>query len=242
MDRLTTLIERFQMIVEPCAPALTNFAVYADQDERPARVVYLSTGSDIRLAENVYFRARVGWVGTQNPLFAALPERTEISIVDEIETQGLLMLMRDEQDAARCAAAPVMRRLGEVLMVRLLRQMIASGATDVGLLSGLNDPRLARAIVAIHDHPGRAWNNQDLAAEAGLSLSRFSELFSQHMGQTPMAYLRHWRLTLARQDLQRGDRVDRVARRYAYDSAEGFTRAFRKVFGQAPIEMRTSRV
>jgi AraC-like DNA-binding protein len=60
------------------------------------------------------------------------------------------------------------------------------------------------------------------------------------MNETPMGYLRRWRLTLARQDLLRGDRVEAVARRYAYESPEGFTRAFRKAYGVAPVSLRQS--
>lgn len=55
-----------------------------------------------------------------------------------------------------------------------------------------------------------------------------------------MGYLRRWRLILAHQDLVRGDRVEAVARRYAYASPEGFTRAFRKAYGVAPVSLRTA--
>jgi AraC-like DNA-binding protein len=97
---------------------------------------------------------------------------------------------------------------------------------------------LNRAIVAIHGNPGRDWRNDDLAVIAGLSLSRFAETFVAVVGETPAAYLRRWRLTLARQDLQKGDRVEAVARRYGYRSPEGFARAFRQHYGQKPLAMR----
>jgi AraC-like DNA-binding protein len=122
----------------------------------------------------------------------------------------------------------------------LLRDQISQGTTEVGLLAGLADPRLSRTIVAMHDFPGRVWSNADLAQEAGLSLSRFSELFAQIVGETPMGYLRRWRLILAHQDITRGDRVDAVARRYAYTSPESFTRAFRKAHGVAPTALRAA--
>ena len=77
-----------------------------------------------------------------------------------------------------------------------------------------------------------------LAEIAGLSRSRFAEMFLTSVGEPPAAYLRRWRLTLARQDVDKGHRVDAIARRYGYGSAEGFTRAFRKQFGALPIELR----
>ena len=123
-----------------------------------------------------------------------------------------------------------------------LRYDLSAGSTEPGLLSGLSDARLSRAIVAIHGNPGRNWRNDDLAEVAGLSLSRFAETFASVVGETPAAYLRRWRLLVARQDLQNGDRVDAVARRYGYQSAEGFARAFRQHYGQNPLAMRGSRV
>ena len=96
--------------------------------------------------------------------------------------------------------------------------------------------------MCIRDSPGRNWRNDDLAEVAGLSLSRFAETFASVVGETPAAYLRRWRLLVARQDLQNGDRVDAVARRYGYQSAEGFARAFRQHYGQNPLAMRGSRV
>ena len=120
----------------------------------------------------------------------------------------------------------------------MLRTQIEAGSTRPGLLAGLADPRLSRAIVAIHDQPGRDWRNEDLAQIAGLSLSRFAEIFLATVSEPPAAYLRRWRLTLARQDVEKGDRVDAIARRYGYLSSEGFTRAFKKHFGENPITLR----
>ena len=96
----------------------------------------------------------------------------------------------------------------------MMRAQIEAGSTQPGLLAGLSNPRLSRAIVVMHDRPGQAWRNEDLAHIAGMSLSRFAETFLAEVGEPPAAYLRRWRLTLARQDIAKGQRVDVVARRY----------------------------
>ena len=77
-------------------------------------------------------------------------------------------------------------------------------------------------------------------AIAGLSLSRFAEVFLAMVGETPAAYLRKWRLTLARQDVAKGDRINAIARRYGYRSPEGFARAFKNQFGENPMMRRPS--
>ncbi|MEX0302481.1 MAG: AraC family transcriptional regulator [Leisingera sp.] len=241
MDRLTTLMDRFQLSVQAAEAGEANLIALADGADTPARILYRTrgpladTGSD-----TVMWAARVEWSGQSNPFLAALPEVVGYDVSANAEAQGLVRLMRDEAEGQHCGAQSVINRLAEVLMVRLLRNQIQKGATEPGLLAGLADPRLSRAIVAMHDHPGRLWTNADLAQEAGLSLSRFAELFAAEVGETPIGYLRRWRLILAHQDLVRGDRVEAVARRYAYTSPEGFTRAFRKAYGVAPVSLRSA--
>jgi AraC-like DNA-binding protein len=90
----------------------------------------------------------------------------------------------------------------------------------------------------MNEAPGRGWTLPDLAAEAGMSASRFAETFPQVMGETPLAYLRRWRMTLARRDLARGERVQAVARRYGYASGEALSRAFRRAHGITPLDAR----
>ena len=107
-----------------------------------------------------------------------------------------------------------------------------------GMLGGLAEPRLARAIVAMHDQPGAVWSNDDLAARAGMSRSRFIARFREAVGTSPQAYLRQWRLALAQQDVARGDRIDAIARRYGYGSPEALTHMFRRETGHAPITLR----
>ncbi|SMP13187.1 AraC family transcriptional regulator [Shimia sagamensis] len=241
MDRLTTLVEKFHLSVQPATLSEANLIAKAGNDGTPARVVFFTRGACTTIcAGEVLFAAHVDWMGLSNPLMAALPEEVHYDLSGEDDSRALVRLMAEETNANRCGAQSVINRLGEALMVRLLRDQISQGTTDVGLLAGLADPRLSRAIVAMHDFPGRVWSNADLAQEAGLSLSRFSELFAQTVGETPMGYLRRWRLILAHQDITRGDRVDAVARRYAYRSPESFTRAFRKAHGVAPTSLRAA--
>ncbi|ABF64767.1 AraC family transcriptional regulator [Rhodobacteraceae bacterium R_SAG7] len=240
MDRLTTLIDRFRMRVVLAARGAGNLCVMQPEAGRQILVFTPEGWVEDTGAEGVGLALRVDWDGAHNPLVAALPQRVEVDLAEAPALASVLALLRQEREAHRCGAQSVVSSLGQVLMVRLLRHLIEAGTAAPGLLAGLADPRLARAIVAMHDAPGRSWTTSDLAQEAGLSLSRFSELFSAQMNETPMGYLRRWRLTLARQDLIRGDRVEAVARRYAYDSPEGFARAFRKFYGVAPVSLRQS--
>ncbi|MBL4872439.1 MAG: helix-turn-helix transcriptional regulator [Rhodobacteraceae bacterium] len=243
MDRLTTLINHFNLSVRSTPLSEATLIVTAAEDGTPRMVILRATAGSPEISpKRILFAAVIDWGGMSNPLIAALPTTVEIDISSDAESMGLITLMQSELAAQRCGAGPVISRLGEILIVRMLRAQIEAGSTQPGLLAGLSDPRLSRAIVAIHDHPGRSWRNEDLAQIAGLSLSRFAEVFLNIVGEPPAAYLRRWRLTLARQDVAKGDRVDAIARRYGYVSSEGFARAFKKHFGENPITLRPKRV
>lgn len=238
-DRLTTLIDRFKLRVAPAMPEDANLVALAAPCGTPHRALFCARGADFRAdLGQVLFCARVEWSGPENPLLTALPETVEIDLTDDPDSVGLVRLMQTEFTGRRCGVDSVLSRLGEVLIVRMMRTQIEAGSTQPGLLAGLSDQRLSRAIVAMHDRPGHAWRNEDLADLAGMSLSRFAETFLAEVGEPPAAYLRRWRLTLARQDIAKGHRVDVVARRYGFSSPEGFTRAFKKHHGDTPIALR----
>ncbi len=232
-DRLADLIERFDITITPVTDAVANLIVLGD-DDGPKSIVFVKEAA---VFQQAHFAAHVGWGSAENPLETGLPDLIEMPI-DSPDLMGLSVALRWEADARRCGSASVLRRLAEVVIVRLLRFQFDTGCTEVGVLSGQTDLRLSRAIVAIHNRPGHGWTSGDLAVEAGLSLSRFSELFSQKVGLSPMAYLRQWRLTVARQDLTQGARVETVSRRYGYGSPEAFTRAFRQKYGVPPLAFR----
>ncbi|MBU0832530.1 MAG: AraC family transcriptional regulator [Alphaproteobacteria bacterium] len=242
-DRLTTLINRFTLAVVPTVLEDANLIVLAGNDGIPDRVRFHTRNTGFGPPDrNVLFCARVDWSGPQNPLLTALPETVEIDLSGDADSIGLIRLMQSEITGRRCGVDTVLSRLGEVLMVRMMRAEIEAGSTEPGLLAGLSDPRLSRAIVAMHDRPGYPWRNDDLAHAAGMSLSRFAEAFLAEVGEPPAAYLRRWRLTLARQDMARGQRVDVVSRRYGFSSPEGFTRAFKKHFSETPMALRRGKL
>jgi len=58
----------------------------------------------------------------------------------------------------------------------------------------------------------------------------------------PMSYLRRWRMVLARQDIERGDRIQLVATRYGYASTEALGCAFKRLHAQKPTAFRSGPV
>ena len=238
-DRLTTLIDKFKLTVSSAVSEDANLVVHTAPAGTPERACFRTRGTGFPPSERpVLFWAHVDWSGLHNPFLTALPDRVDIELSADPDGIGLVRMMQSEIAGQRCGVDSVLNRLGEVLIVRMMRAQIEAGSTQPGLLAGLSDQRLSRAIVAMHDRPGQAWRTEDLAQLAGMSRSRFAETFLSAVGEPPAAYLRRWRLTLARQDIIKGHRVDVVARRYGFVSPEGFSRAFRKHHGEPPISLR----
>lgn len=244
LDRLSALMERFELKVSPTSFEQANFVIVHCKDNEWPKWLFLTPKGHkldpVCDATDVSFSAHVSWGGESNPFFSALNELVKLEIDGDSDIRPLIELLLTEYNAPRCGSSSVLSRLSEILVVGLLRKQIQQGATSISLLGGLADKRLSRAIVAVHDAPGKMWSNEELAEIAGLSISRFSEIFKDKVGETPAAYIRKWRLTLARQDLSRGDRVQEVAHRYCYNSPEALNHAFKQAFGVNPSAIRNS--
>ncbi|MFY9210648.1 MAG: AraC family transcriptional regulator [Aestuariivita sp.] len=238
IDRLSALMSRFTLHVDLAGVEQANLFVLEGAAGRMLHLRPRSQGLPRAAAGQILLQAHVDFGGADSPLALALPDDLAHPVDQDAELAAVIALMQSEVATRRCGGASVLGRLVEVLIVRLLRARLEVGDVPRGMLGGLADQRLARAMVAMHDQPGQGWSNEDLARAAGMSRSRFIARFREAVGTSPQAYLRQWRLALARQDVARGDRIDAVARRYGYGSPEALTHMFRRETGQAPMALR----
>jgi AraC-like DNA-binding protein len=150
-----------------------------------------------------------------------------------------LELLGAESRRAQPGHSIVLARLGDVLLIQLLRAWLARDEpVGQGWLGALRDPQVTAALQAIHAAPARAWTVEELAACARLSRSRFAQRFTEVTGEAPVTYLTRWRLTVAAGLLREGQPVSRVARAVGYTSEPAFSRAFRRLHQQAPSRLR----
>ena len=82
---------------------------------------------------------------------------------------AIAMQLQAEAQVPRCGGPAALARLGELLVLMVLRQAIDRGATQPGLLAGLADPRLRHAVGALLEQPARAWRVEELAELSALS-------------------------------------------------------------------------
>ncbi|TYL46995.1 helix-turn-helix transcriptional regulator [Marinomonas sp. IMCC 4694] len=172
-----------------------------------------------------------------NPLLDLEWRWVKVEQDDEIAQQlaPLNAVLLAESLQPRCGSQVIIERLAEAYLVQMLRLFIQTQKIQMGLLAGLSDARLARAIVAIHEQPEHAWQVASLAEKAGMSRSVFSGVFKTTMGMTPMMYLTSWRMRLAAQRIKNGDKnIALLSDQLGYQSEAAFRRTFKRVIGVPP--------
>jgi AraC-like DNA-binding protein len=181
--------------------------------------------------------------GDAHPLWQALPPVVVLPLAQAEGLAASLDLLFAETERLRCGSRLLADRLFEVVLIQLLRWLIdhpAEAGVPLGLLQGLADPRLARALVALHERPGQPWSLAAMAQEAGMSRSVFAAHFKQAVGQTPASYLSAWRASLAEAALRNGTPLKVIADELGYGSADAMARAFRQRRGMSPRQWRGS--
>ena len=175
--------------------------------------------------------------GLNHPLARALPALVLLPLARVEGLEQSLALLFAEAERVRCGHRLLADRLFEVVLVQLLRWLLdhpAQAELPAGMLTGLADPRLARALVAMHERPGDGWSLERMAQEAGMSRSAFAARFKSEVGETPADYLANWRLTIAQARLRDGCAVKAIADDLGYANPSALSRVFTQKIGVSP--------
>ena len=182
--------------------------------------------------------ARVVFQGGElNPLARALPGFVALPLARIEGLASTLALLFAETDRVRCGHRLLVDRLFEVLLIQLLRWLLdhpGEAGVQAGLIAGLSDERLARALVAIHGAPGEGWSIERMAACAGMSRTSFATRFLEVVGTPPAGYLADWRVALAQAGLRAGRPVKSLAAELGYANSSALSRAFSARTGRSP--------
>jgi AraC-like DNA-binding protein len=175
-------------------------------------------------------------VGMLNPLIASFPEPFVVPLDALPELEPTLQLVFSEAFSESPGRQAAIDRLFEYLFVLLIRSAMNLHLTDSGMLMGLSDLRLAKAIDGMHKHPETSWSLEQLAQCAGMSRARFAAHFRQLVGVTPFDYLTNWRLGIAQTMLRKGNSLKLIASAVGYANATALTRVFTQHVGISPSE------
>lgn len=172
--------------------------------------------------------------GPDNLLAQAIPSPLVVPLRSVEHLGRVLDMLFEEAFDERQGREAVVNRLMELFIIQLLRYLLEQGYTRQGLLAGLCDPQLARAMAAIHQNPGASWTLASLAEKAAMSRTVFAERFKLTLGKSPGDYLMEWRVSCAQKLLQQGKPLSWIANEVGYEHASGLARAFRKKTGCSP--------
>ncbi len=182
--------------------------------------------------------------GPLNPLARALPPLIVLPLERVQGLDAALNLLFAETDRVRCGQRLLADRLFEVVMLQLLRWLLdhpQEAGIRPGLITGLSDPRLARALAALHESPGEPWPLERMADQAGMSRTSFANTFREVVGQTPADYLSDWRIALAQSRLREGRSIKALADELGYANPSALSRAFTARTGASPRDWLKAR-
>jgi AraC-like DNA-binding protein len=195
-------------------------------------------GSEEQGAELVCATVEFG-VGMLNPLIASFPEPFVVPLDALPELAPALDLLFSEASSEFPGRQTALDRLFEYVLVLLIRSAINARLVDSGVLLGLADERLGKAIEGMHKHPETAWSLEQLAQRAGMSRARFAAHFREVVGMTPFDYLTNWRLGVAQTMLRKGNSLKLIASAVGYANSTALTRVFTQRLGMSPSEWLT---
>src|ERR1700740_2537922 len=174
--------------------------------------------------------------GMLNPLIASLPEPLVLPLDALPELAPTLELLFSEAFSESPGRQAALDRLFEYLFVLLIRSAMNAHLIESGILVGLSDLRLTKAIEGMHKHPETSWSLEQLAQRAGMSRARFAAYFRRVVGMTPFDYLTNWRLGVAQTMLRKGKSLKLIASAVGYANATALTRVFTQRIGVSPSE------
>lgn len=236
LDRLSALVSVLAPVARPLDPADPSANLFVLGSSAPEVLVFrIKPGPEFAViaAAQVTFGARLDQV------LRGAPDRIVADLANRPELSALATVFTAETRSLRCGSMPAMARLAETMLILILRSVIDSPAkspvtTSPGMLAGLAHPRLHLALVAIHDNPSRRWTSEALAEVAGMSRSRFMQIFADIVGVSPGVYMTGWHMQIAQDALRSGNSIKDIARRSGFSSSAAFSRAFSRYFDVSP--------
>jgi AraC-like DNA-binding protein len=136
----------------------------------------------------------------------------------------------------------VASQVERVLIRGLLVSQPHTYTSHLGSAASRHRPRYVEAVVELIDaRPERVWTATELAQQVGVSLRVLQARFRQHLGVSPLQYVRTVRLRRVREELltaavEDGITVATVAHRYGVTHLGRFSQDYRARYGESPSQ------
>lgn len=175
------------------------------------------------------------------PMIQQLPDTIIIRAKEQQGAiAGLIQGLIDETQVGFEGSEAIISRLSEVFFLTLLRHFAKQPQQDFSFFSALNDPKMAKVLLAIHQDIARPWSVATMAEIGGYSRASFASHFKKYFATSPIEYLTQQRLNLAYKQLKQGDSVLKAALACGYQSDISFAKAYKRHFGFGPGATRAT--
>ncbi len=153
---------------------------------------------------------------------------------------GTFELMLAEVAAPSLGTQAMTELLMKQCLIVMLRQHLLGNDGASPLLRALQEPKLARAVIAVLEHPAVPYSVDSLASLAGMSRTSFAVRFAEVFHQGPMDFVQKVRLRIAARLLTATDLpVKVIASSVGYASRTAFSRVFENTYGLPPSDYRS---
>lgn len=181
-----------------------------------------------------------GNFGHNHPLFvrllSQLPDVIVVHRKERSAASKIVDLIMQESATLDTVTSVLLNRLADCLFFSMVKNHVDF---DAGVFAALVHEKLSKPMHSIHEKYDQKLTLDELAEEAFMSRSAFSTLFKSVVGQSPMDYLKQWRMMLAYRWLaDEGISTYEAALRCGYESESSFSKAFASVMGFGPGKAR----
>jgi AraC-like DNA-binding protein len=154
----------------------------------------------------------------------------------------LVPLLCDEVVKDEPGQAVVLDRLLDLLLTAVLKAWFSrKDSSRPAWWRVQGDQIVERALRIMHERPAHPWTMDQLAAQSGASRATLARRFNDLVGESPMTFLRNWRMAMAADLLCNSEEtVSTVAEKVGYATPFAFSAAFKRVRGISPQEHRAS--
>lgn len=162
----------------------------------------------------------------QQPVFEFQTPKTILEIYNHIFA---LMDGHNLMNDARC----------DVLCAQLIYQLLENRSLEASRTPVIMHRGLGQLVYQIHSHYSDDWDIEKFMACCQVSKSQLFRLFNATFGQSPLKWLKNYRLFQARRLLvETNETIGRIASQVGYSDPLHFSRDFHKSIGISPSEFR----
>ncbi|MDG6897827.1 hypothetical protein A6A19_07535 [Actinobacillus delphinicola] len=171
-------------------------------------------------------------------LFQNLPRWFKVNLPDN-QWQPLWSLLSQEIET-KSGHQQIIDNLSTVLFTLILRTYLSEhGADTIGILHGMQDPRLAPLLYEIVKNPAIEWTISEMSKRTFLSRAQFIRIFKQQMGMTPHFFVQKIRLQQAAYLLKTTlHSVNNISALVGFQTETHFIKAFKKHYSITPKSYR----